>query len=71
MGFPDGTSGKEYTSQCRRHNRQGFNPWSGRSPGEGHGNPLHYSCLENAHAQRNLVGYTVWSHEELAITQVT
>ena len=22
-------------------------PSSGRSPGEGHGNPLHYSCLEN------------------------
>ena len=22
-------------------------PESGRSPGEGHGNPLQYSCLEN------------------------
>jgi len=22
-------------------------PWSRRSPGEGHGNPLQYSCLEN------------------------
>ena len=22
-------------------------PGWGRSPGEGHGNPLHYSCLEN------------------------
>ena len=22
-------------------------PWSGRSPGGGHGNPLSYSCLEN------------------------
>ena len=25
----------------------GSNPGSGRSPGEGHGNPLQYSCLEN------------------------
>ena len=25
----------------------GLNPGSGRSPGEGHGNPLQYSCLEN------------------------
>ena len=26
----------------------GFDPWgSGRSPGEGDGNPLQYSCLEN------------------------
>ena len=25
-----------------------FNPWMGRSPGEGNGNPLQYSCLENS-----------------------
>ena len=25
----------------------GLIPGSGRSPGEGHGNPLRYSCLEN------------------------
>ena len=25
----------------------GLIPRSGRSPGEGHGNPLQYSCLEN------------------------
>ena len=25
----------------------GLIPGSGRSPGGGHGNPLHYSCLEN------------------------
>ena len=25
----------------------GLTPSSGRSPGEGHDNPLHYSCLEN------------------------
>ena len=29
---------------CRRH---GLIPGSGRSPAEGNGNPLHYSCLEN------------------------
>ena len=26
-GFPGGMSGKESTCQCRRHKRQGFNPW--------------------------------------------
>ena len=26
----------------------GLIPESGRSPGEGHGNPLQYSCLENS-----------------------
>ena len=25
----------------------GFSPWAGRSPAEGNGNPLQYSCLEN------------------------
>ena len=27
--------------------RGGFDPWVGRSPGGGHGNPLQYSDLEN------------------------
>ena len=47
MGFPGGTSGKEPACQCRRHKRCGLIPGSGRSPGEGNGNPLQYSCLEN------------------------
>ena len=33
---------------------------SGRSLGEGHGNPLQYSCLENPHGWRSLVGYSPW-----------
>ena len=35
--------------RCRRHSRRhlGSIPGSGRSPGEGHGNPLWYSCLGN------------------------
>ena len=33
-------------------------PQSGRSPGEGHGNPLQDSCLENPHEQRSLAGYS-------------
>ena len=31
-------------------------PGSGRFPGGGHDNPLQYSCLENPHGQRSLVG---------------
>ena len=31
---------------------------SGRSSGEGNGNPLQYSCLENPHGQRSLAGYS-------------
>ena len=29
-GFPGGTSGKEYTCQCRRHKRSRVNPWGGK-----------------------------------------
>ena len=44
MGYPGGTSGKEFACQWGRHK---IHPGLGRSPGGGHGNPLQYSCLEN------------------------
>ena len=34
-----------------------------RDHGGGHGNPLQYSCLENPHGQRNLVGYSPLGHK--------
>ena len=43
LGFPGGSEG----SVCLQCGRSGFNPGEGRSPGEGNGNPLQYSCLEN------------------------
>ena len=43
-GFPGGSDGKE--SACNAGD-PGSIPGSGRSPGEGNGNPLQYSCLEN------------------------
>ena len=46
-------------------------PESGRSPGGGHGNPLQYSCLENPHGQRSLVGYSPLGHKESDTTEVT
>ena len=39
-----GSDSKE--SACNAGDR-GWIPGLGRSPGEGHGNPLQYSCLEN------------------------
>ena len=35
----------------------GLIPGSGKSPGGGYGNPLQYSCLDNPHGQRSLMGY--------------
>ena len=37
-------------------------PGSGRSPGEGNGNPLQYFCLENA-IDKRLVGYSPWGSQ--------
>ena len=54
--FSGGASGKEPTCQRRRLRDMGSIPGSGRSPGEGHGNPLQYSCLEDPHGQRSLGG---------------
>ena len=43
-------------------------PGLGRSPGGEHGNPLQYSCLENPHGQRSLVGYSPWGCKKLDTT---
>ena len=45
--FPDGTRGKEPTCQCWKCKKLRFNPWVRKIPGEGNGNPLQRSFLEN------------------------
>ena len=49
MGFPGGASGKESVCQFRKDKRCSFDPCvvEKKCPGEGHGNSLQYSCLEN------------------------
>ena len=44
MNFPHSSVGKE--SACNAGDLSSI-PGLGRSPGEGNGNPLQYSCLEN------------------------
>ena len=45
LNYICGSDGKE--SACNAAD-PGSIPGSGRSPGEGNGNPLQYSCLENS-----------------------
>ena len=45
MGFPSSSGGKG--SACSAGDL-GSTPGLGRSPGDGNGNPLQYSCLENS-----------------------
>ena len=44
-GFPGGSVVKYLPAKS---GDTGLIPGSGRSPGEGNGNPLQYSCLENS-----------------------
>ena len=47
VGFLGGASGKEPLANAGDVRNLGSIPWPGRSPRGGHGNSLHYSCLEN------------------------
>ena len=62
-GFPGGSEGKE--SPCN----VGSIPGSGRSPGEGNGNPLQCSCLENFLEQRSWADYSLWGYKESDMTE--
>ena len=54
--FLGGSDGKESAGSA---GDPGSIPRSGRSPGEGNGNPLQYSCLENPPpGRRSLAGYS-------------
>ena len=65
-GFLSGSNDKE--SACNAGDL-GSTPGLGRPPGGVHGNPLQYSCLENPHGQRSLVGYSPSNRKELDTTE--
>ena len=62
MHFPSGSGGKE--SVCNTEDLDMI-PRLGRCPGGRHGQPFQYSCLENPHGQRSLVGYSPCGFKEL------
>ena len=66
LGFHGVSNGKESTCNA---GDVGSTPGLGRSPGGGHANPLQFSCLENPHGQRSLVGYSPWGHKESDMTE--
>ena len=67
MGLPGGSDGKE--SACNSGD-PGSVPGSGNPPGEGNGNPLQYSCLENSMDRGTWQAtYNPWSCKELGMTE--
>ena len=65
--FPGGSDGKESAYNA---GDLGSIPGLERCPGEGNGNPLWYSCLENP-MDRGTAGYSPWSYKESDMTEVT
>ena len=66
LGFPGGSLVKNPPT---KQEMQGLMPGLERSPGEGNGNPLEYSCLENPTDRGCLVGYSPWGRKELEATE--
>ena len=67
MDFPGGSDGK---ASVYNVGDLGSIPGSGRFPGEGNGNPLQYSCLENPMDRKPGAGYSPpWGHKESDTTQ--
>ena len=57
---PGGSAGKESTCSV---GDLGLIPGLGRSPGEGKGYSLQYSCLETSMDRGNLANYTLVRHD--------
>ena len=70
-GFPGGASGKEPTCQCRRHNRQEFDPWVGKISWRRAWKPTPVFLPGESHGQRSLEVYSPWGCKELDITEAT
>ena len=67
LGFPGGLEVKASASNV---GDPGLIPGSGRSPGEGNGNPLQYSCLENPmDGEAWLVVYSSQGRKESDMTE--
>ena len=60
LDFTGGSVVKNHPANAEAGRDAGLIPGSGRSPGGGNVNPLQFSCLENSHGQKDLVGYSPW-----------
>ena len=80
-GFPRGLVVNESTFQCRRCRRYWVEPWPGKSPRGGSGNPFQYSCLENTtdrgawelhsmESQKNWTWLNDWAYKHTDVLEV-
>ena len=64
--FPGGSDGKEIACNA---GDPGSDPGLGRSPGEGNGYPLQYSCLKNSMDHGAWRGDSPWGRKESDMTE--
>ena len=67
--FPGGTSGKEYTCQCRRCKRDEFDPWARMIFWRKAWQPSPIFLPGESHGQRSPAGYSPWGCKELDTTE--
>ena len=65
----DFPGGSEVKASAWNSGDPGSIPGSGRSPGEGNGNPLQYSCHGESQGGRSLVGYSPRGRKESDTTE--
>ena len=67
-GFSSGSDGEEFSCNA---GDPGLIPGSERSPGEGNGNPLQYSCLENSTDRETWWDTVHGGHKESDTTELS
>ena len=68
--FTAGSSGKESACQYRRFKRLRINPWVRKIPWRRAWQPTPVFLPGESHGQRNLMGYSPWSHRESDMTEM-
>ena len=62
LGFPGGSVVKNLSASAED---MGSIPGQGSSPGEGNGNSLQYTCLENSKDRGARWGYSLWGRKKV------
>ena len=66
----DGAGDKEPTCRCRRCKRYRLDRWFRKIPWSGKWQPISVFLPGKFHGQRNLEGYSPWSHKESNTTEL-
>ena len=69
LGFPGGSSSKEFSFQCKTHKRCRLDPWVIKITWRRKEQPTPIFLPEKPHGQGDLVGYGLKGHKESDMTE--